>query len=88
MGDAERFAKVGDHARFGSAVLAKSMIDGRRFDLAGARGRRQEEQRKAIGTAGNRQAETGARPDQRVEIVPEAIEDGGFEGQTNPFGLS
>ena len=74
MRNAEPFADLRDHLRFGAAFGPKPVIDGRRFDLQRPRLGGEEQQSEAVGTAGNGEPDGRARLDQRVEVAPEPID--------------
>ena len=62
------------------------MIDGRRFDLAGAGRGSEQKEREAVRTAGDCNADARVRRNQRVEIVSKTLQQGGLGN--HPGGIS
>src|SRR5690242_13348 len=72
--NAEPFADGRDHARFVATFRAETVIDGGGFNLAWPQSHAQEQERKAVRTAGDGNANALSGLDQTVEIVTKAIE--------------
>ena len=73
--DAELFAQPRDHVRFDAAFRAQAVIDSRRLDFAGPRGRSEQQQRKAVRTARYGEPEPRSGRDQCVEIGPKTFDE-------------
>ena len=78
VGNCEARGGFGDELRFRSAFLAQSVIHGGRLERPGARRGGEQEQRETVRTARDRDADAPAGTDQRIEIVGEALNEGGI----------
>ena len=65
MRDPQAIANATDKLCFGTTLLAQAMIDGCGFYAAGPRCRGKQQQGKAVGAAGNRDAEIRTVANQR-----------------------
>ena len=63
-----------DHLGLGSAFVAKRVVDRRRLDPSGHRGRGKQQQCHAVRAAGDRDTDPRIGRDQRIEIGTEAVE--------------